>query len=98
MPANLASIGAFAFQRCAFKAVTLPENLKSIGGWAFFRCYQLESIDIPDSVIEIERCAFFECTAIKSINVQSERVKQLVINSESGIDPNIIHVVNESIE
>jgi len=58
----------------------------------------LESIDIPDSVIEIERCAFFECTAIKSINVQSERVKQLVINSKSGIDPNIIHVVNESIE
>jgi len=98
LPANLASIGAFAFQRCAFKAVTLPENLKSIGGWAFFRCYQLESIDIPDSVIEIERCVFFECTAIKSINVQSERVKQLVINSESGIDPNIIHVVNESIE
>ena len=98
LPANLASIGRFAFQSCAFKAITLPENLKSIGGWAFLRCRQLESIDIPDSVIEIGCHAFSGCTAIKSINVKSERVKQLIINSESDIDPDIINVVNDSIE
>ena len=92
---NVQSIGTLAFDGCTGLTKIDFRNVQSIGKLAFTDCTSLESITIPDSVISIGDSAFFKCTNLKSVNVYSNRVKQLLIASESGIDESIIHVIKK---
>ena len=75
--------------------IIIPNHVNKIYNMMFTEREDVTSIDIPDSVDSIEDGAFFKCTNLKSVNVYSERVKQLVIASNSMIDENIIHVIKK---
>ena len=69
LPANLTSIGDWAFVGCPFTAITIPNSVTSIGEGAFYACRSLTSLTIPNSVTSIGGVAFWECTSLKSITI-----------------------------
>ena len=98
IPDSVISIGISAFQNCTGLTKIDFGNVKSIGILAFTGCTSLESITIPDSVTSIGNGAFAMCMNLKSVNVYNERIKKLVIASNSLINKNIIHIIQENEE
>ena len=69
--------------------MTIPEGVTSIGGMAFYQCSGLTSVVIPSSVMSIGGWAFEGCDSMKTIHVSAgdtERVKAMIADSDSGID------------
>lgn len=58
IPDGVTSIGANAFQHCAFEAISLPNTLDNIQTNAFGDCENLKTITIPASVTYIGPSAF----------------------------------------
>jgi hypothetical protein len=62
IPATVTSIGANAFENCAFlTGITIPDSVTSIGDDAFGGCSSLSGITIPGSVTTIGEEAFSVC-------------------------------------
>lgn len=58
IPANIESIGDFAFARSGLESINIPNGVKTIGYAAFYHCDNLNEISIPASVTWIEPSAF----------------------------------------
>ncbi len=59
IPANVATIGSFAFYNCPdLESVVIPNSVTSIEKYAFSGCYNLISLEIPNSVTSIGESAF----------------------------------------
>ena len=68
LPANLTSIGEWAFAYChSLTSITIPNSVTSIGIQAFWKCYSLTSVTIPNSVTSIGDEAFRDCSSLTSI-------------------------------
>ncbi len=68
IPANVTTIGDFAFYYCtSLTSITIPEGVTSIGGYAFDYCTSLTSVTIPNSVTTIGDFAFYYCTSLSSV-------------------------------
>lgn len=92
IPETVTSIGGRAFYGCmSIENITIPNSVTSIGESAFCECSNLKKVVIPDSVTTIGESAFSKCN--KAVfYVQSEKTKQLLINSK--IDSSKIIVTN----
>lgn len=54
LPANLKTIGRWAFEECSsLENITIPNGVTSIGERAFYGCPRMESLTIPDGVSTI---------------------------------------------
>lgn len=95
IPNNVTLIGKEAFASSGLTDVTIPNSVKLIEASAFRKCANLRSVTIPNSVVEIERFAFSECPELTRICVYSDRVKRLVLNSQSGIKPVKVRIIEE---
>lgn len=93
LPDSLEVIDNYAFSHNKnLKEVKLSNNLKKLGEGVFSNCPELKNIDIPESVEEIEKNAFDGCPDL-IFNVKSERVKNLLLNCNTGIDESRINVI-----
>ena len=61
LPADLQSIGDYAFAGISAQAVVIPDGCQSIGDHAFANCGNLDRVVIPDSVTTIHDDAFAGC-------------------------------------
>ena len=94
IPNSVKEIECGAFDGCTgLKSITIANSLESIGEYAFQCCKELTSVTIPDSVTSIGNGVFWGCDKLDHIYVYSDRVRQLVIDSESGINADIIEVI-----
>jgi len=63
--ANLASIGAYAFCKCAkLNPDTLPSGITSIGNYAFDGCSKLALTELPGGLTKINSYSFRNCTSL----------------------------------
>lgn len=70
IPANVATIGSFAFSDCTdLESVVIPNSVTSIGEYAFSGCYNLTSLEIGNSVLSIGEYAFTECSRLTSVEI-----------------------------
>jgi hypothetical protein len=69
LPDTLTSIGASAFQSCAFTTIDLPDSVTSIGRGAFEGCASLTTIDLPASLTTIVDYAFYRCTSLTTVDL-----------------------------
>ena len=67
IPANITSIGNYAFAYSNVKNVTIGNNVTTIGQYAFAYCVGLQSVTIGDSVTDIGDYAFYSCSALESV-------------------------------
>ena len=58
IPANIKTIGDFAFARSGLESIQIPNGVREIGYAAFYHCDALTNVSIPDSVTWIEPSAF----------------------------------------
>lgn len=92
IPDNVTKIGNYAFYNCySLKSITISDKVTEIGSGAFDSCYNLKSITISDKVTEIRHGAFWGCKEAV-FYVGNEKIKQLILDSESNIDSNKIVV------
>lgn len=66
---GVTSIGAYAFEGCGMKEVSLPATLTVVGQSAFEYCEKLETVELPDTVTEIGMFAFNGCTGLTGIRL-----------------------------
>lgn len=72
LPAELESIGKYAFRECTdLYQVKFGDNLKEIGVGAFYKCTALAKIFPPESLTSIGNYAFAGCTALANITLYS---------------------------
>ncbi|MBO7406931.1 MAG: leucine-rich repeat domain-containing protein, partial [Clostridia bacterium] len=82
--AEVAEIGARAFERCAaLKGITLPKSVKEIGCGVFAGCTALTNIVIPAGVTKIGGEAFKDCSALTGV-VIPKRVTEIGYNAFAG--------------
>ena len=68
LPANLTSIGDYAFyNNSSLASIVLPAGVTTIGTFAFYGCSSLASVNIPDGVITIATSTFRNCLTLASI-------------------------------
>ena len=67
IPANITSIGNYAFAYSNVKNITIGNDVTTIGQYAFAYCVGLQSVTIGDSVTDIGDYAFYSCSALKSV-------------------------------
>ena len=51
---HIEQIGAYAFDGCRMKSVTIPDTVKMIETFAFNNCTEIQKITIPNDVIFIQ--------------------------------------------
>jgi len=96
IPDSVTSTGYRAFGGCTgLTSIVIPDSITEIGLRAFGGCTGLTSIVIPDSVTSIGDRAFYGCENLNKVFVYSDRVKDLVINSKSYINSDIIEVIEK---
>ena len=70
IPADLTTIGQYAFYNCtSLTSVEISDSISSIGQYAFFDCTGLTSVEIPDSVTTIGLFAFDNCENIEEVYI-----------------------------
>lgn len=67
IPANITSIGNYAFAYSNVKSVTIGNDVTTIGQYAFAYCVGLQSVTIGDSVTDMGDYAFYSCSALESV-------------------------------
>ena len=67
IPANITSIGNYAFAYSNVKSVTIGNDMTTIGQYAFAYCVGLQSVTIGDSVTDMGDYAFYSCSALESV-------------------------------
>jgi hypothetical protein len=91
LPANLISIGDYAFFNCdtLTQTLMLPDGLASIGFFSFFNCNLLVNFTLPESLQSIGEFALANCKKLKEITNRNP-VPQI-------IDANVFQDVNTSV-
>lgn len=80
IPYGVENIGEGAFHECvSLNEITIPNSVTQIGDNIFYGCKSLKSVTIPESVTSIARTIQKE--DVETFYVESERVKQLLIDS-----------------
>ena len=86
IPDSVTGIGVRAFCDCSgITQVVIPDSVTKIAALAFSGCTGLTDIVIPNSITKIDRGAFSGINPDAHFTVRSEAVKQLLLDSESGI-------------
>lgn len=67
IPANITSIGNYAFAYSNVKNVTIGNDVTTIGQYAFAYCVGLQTVTIGDSVTDIGDYAFYSCLTLESV-------------------------------
>ncbi len=82
LPANITSIGRYAFYNCqTLQSVTIPASVTSIESGAFQSCSALTSITIPASVTSIGNYAFQSCSKLQTVTFAEGSQLQTIGNS-----------------
>lgn len=69
IPANITSIGNYAFAYCVgLQAVTIDDSVTDIGDYAFYSCSALKSVTYGTDLSTIGNYAFAECVDLSKIN------------------------------
>ncbi len=66
---TVTSIGAYAFQGCQVKSLTLNEGLTEIGRCAFMDCHNLVDVNLPSTLQVLQGAAFSSCESIETIDL-----------------------------
>ena len=66
-PANITSIGNYAFAYSNVKNVTIGNDVTTIGQYAFAYCASLQTVTIDDSVTSIGDYAFYNCQKLETV-------------------------------
>ena len=66
---NIASIGSYAFQKCALDGTLDISNCKMLEAGAFYFCQQLEKVILSDNIVQIKNDTFRDCINLESINI-----------------------------
>ena len=67
LPANITSIGNYAFAYSNVKSVMIVNSLTTIGQYAFAHCANLQTVTIDDSVTSIGDYAFYNCQKLETV-------------------------------
>ena len=80
---TVTAIGAWAFEGCSLRSVTISDSVTDIGHGAFSACSNLTDITLPRGITIIPNSAFSHCTSLKTI-VIPENVTMIDYNAFSG--------------
>lgn len=69
LPANLTSIGNYAFNGSGIKEISIPNTVTTIGRYAFEDCDSLRSVVIPRSVESIPYECFYNCGNLEKVTL-----------------------------
>lgn len=70
MPANVQSVGNFAFMECGSLASVQFANPHTVlGGGAFNACTSLTSVDLPAGITEVSEGLFSGCAALERVTI-----------------------------
>ena len=70
-PANITSIGNYAFAYSNVKSVIIGNGVTTIGQYAFAYCASLQTVTIDDSVASIGDYAFYNCQKLETVSYGS---------------------------
>ena len=76
IPADVTTIGDYAFAQLKIKNIDIPENVIKIGVYAFANCNNLLSVNMTNSVTSLGNNAFRNCSKLKSVKL-SENIKSI---------------------
>lgn len=65
LPANITSIGKYAFSKSGIRKVDIPNSVTRLGGAAFADCNSLNTVVIGSKVSYLEQAVFYNSPAIK---------------------------------
>ena len=77
---TVTAIGAWAFEGCSLRSVTISDSVTDIGHGAFSACSNLTDITLPRGITIIPNSAFSHCTSLKTI-VIPENVTMIDYNA-----------------
>jgi len=79
LPANLESIGSYAFYDCTSLGgqLVIPDSVTSIGDYAFYSCSKLTGLDLGGGVQSIGQYAFQSCSGMTGDLVIPDSVTSL---------------------
>ena len=69
LPANVTSIGAYAFAGTNVRSVLVPGNIRTIGANAFSGCDTLETVRMLSGVRTISANAFYGASGLKEVEI-----------------------------
>ena len=72
-PANLASIGNYAFDSTALSSIVIPEGVTNIGNYAFSGCGNVKSLELNlNNDAEFGMKVFSYCSNLKEVKIRGE--------------------------
>ena len=83
LPANVTSVGAYAFAGTGVQSVVVPGNVRTVGSNSFSGCASLQSVRLLDGVRTIAANAFYGASALQNVNIPNT-VTEIGANAFNG--------------
>ena len=83
LPANVTSVGAYAFAGTGVQSVVVPGNVRTVGSNSFSGCASLQSVRLLDGVRTIAANAFYGASALLNVNIPNT-VTEIGANAFNG--------------